>query len=101
MFKIYKLQTCVPASSSKKYLNSLRLKCTSVFWSRMSFGSKFQSLAAENLNDVWPHFVLTWGKSTKVETLRDRQCRSDRFTKYPINCLGQFTLIINNLIYIL
>ena len=38
----------------------------------MSLGSLFQALAAENLNKVCPHLVLTCGRSNKVESLKDR-----------------------------
>ena len=38
-----------------------------------SLGSVFQFLAADNLNAVYSHLVLTCGRSNKVESLRDWQ----------------------------
>jgi hypothetical protein len=53
-----------------KYLNTSFLDRTSVFSEdRISFGREFQSLAAENPNEVSPHLVLTGGKSSNVNTL--------------------------------
>ena len=42
------------------------LNCASVVSSRISLGSLFQALAAENLNEVCPHLVLTCGRSNNV-----------------------------------
>ena len=64
-----------------KYLNTSFLNRTSVFSFRISFGREFQSLAAENLNEVAPHLVLTGGKSSNVGSLRDRKCICDRLTR--------------------
>lgn len=41
-----------------------------------------------------PHLVLTCGRSNNVGSLKARQCLCDRFTKYPVNCLGQLMLLI-------
>ena len=46
-----------------------------------SLGSVFQFLAADNLNAVYSHLVLTCGRSNKVESLGDWQFLSDHFTE--------------------
>ncbi len=49
--------------------NVLPLNCASVVSSRICLGSLFQALAAENLNEVCPHLVLTCGRSNSVGSL--------------------------------
>ena len=58
-----------------KYVNVLYMNCASVF----------QFLAAENLNEVCPHLVLTGGRSNNVESLRDRQCLCVRHVSKTLN----------------
>ena len=62
-------------------VNVLTLNRASVLSSRISLGSLFQALVAENLKEVCPHLVLTSGTPSKVESLRDRQRLCDRFTE--------------------
>ena len=50
-------------------VNVLTSNCASVLSSRISLGSLFQALAAENLNKVRPHLVSTSGRSNNVRSL--------------------------------